>query len=222
MAGPLPLQLSVKRRTWRKDDQGIESADREFREKRPGILERDRNTCRYCGFKSGKTEVHHLNDDHTDNRDDNLVTADPLCHGCNHIGQVGAQSHGVLAYVPGLSQIDLNHLQRTIFMMMEMGTEEQKREAQDLLMLLAAKRHDFEAAWGTSKPREIATALAQVDPETFSQRGTFFANVALIYNPARFKGYTAAWADEAYRALPPSSWGLIHARYSGNRAGAQT
>lgn len=210
----LILLLSVKRKTWRKDAQSTESSDEAHRATRPRILERDRNTCQYCGFKSSKSEVHHENDDHTDNRDENRVTACPLCHGVFHIGQVGISGHGRLAHVPGLSQLDLNHLQRTIAMMLHLGDREQKQEAQQLLMLLASKGNGVKEAWGTSQPHHFGSALLRAEPGIFERRDDFFRDVALIYKPERFAGFVHSWAEEAYRALPPSTWNLIHDRYS--------
>jgi intracellular multiplication protein IcmJ len=208
------LLLSVKRKTWRKDAQSTESSDEAYRAKRPSILERDRNTCLWCGFKSSKSEVHHEDDDHTNNSDANLGTACPLCHGVSHIGQVGISGHGRLAHIPGLSQLDLNHLQRTIAMMLHLGDREEKQEAQQVLMLLASKGNSTKEAWGTSQPHHFGTALLHAEPGIFERRDEFFRDLALIYRPERFAGFVHTWAEEAYRALPPKTWNLIHDRYS--------
>ena len=53
---------------------------------RKTILERDNYKCNYCGFKSDKyQEIHHLNHNHMDFNESNLVTICPLCHQSFHL-----------------------------------------------------------------------------------------------------------------------------------------
>ncbi len=85
------ITFSVKRKIWRQNDEGMESVNSEYKTKRPQVLVKGGNKCVFCGFRSKHTEVHHCNDNHADNRDENLEIADPLCHGTQHIGQVGSQ-----------------------------------------------------------------------------------------------------------------------------------
>src|SRR5260364_376482 len=59
-----PLVFSVKRKVWRQDDAGMESADAEYKAKRPVVLAKGDDRCVFCGFRSKHTEVHHCNDDH--------------------------------------------------------------------------------------------------------------------------------------------------------------
>jgi len=52
------------------------------------ILARDGNTCRYCGFTSGKWQVvHHLDGDPGNNDANNLETICPMCNLICHAGQ---------------------------------------------------------------------------------------------------------------------------------------
>ena len=111
----LPLTLNVKKAQWRVDDPNFGEADRGFDQVRRRALERDDYTCRFCAFRSPKwQEVHHFNDDHHDNSLENLVTACQYCHMCQHIGLWGSKREAVLIWLPELSQVDLNHMVRTI------------------------------------------------------------------------------------------------------------
>src|SRR3546814_6683866 len=84
-------------------DDHSASHDKAFRAIRKVVLERDNHACQFCGFRAAKwQEVHHLNDDHADNRPENLITACWFCHMVHHIGRVGLFDEGGLIYAPEL------------------------------------------------------------------------------------------------------------------------
>lgn len=111
----LPLTLNIKRDKWRVNDPNFGDADQGFEQMRRRALERDDFSCRFCTFRSPKwQEVHHFNDDHHDNRLENLVTTCQYCHMCQHIGLWGSKREAVLIWLPEMTQVELNHLVRTI------------------------------------------------------------------------------------------------------------
>lgn len=78
------------------------------------ILDEDEHTCRFCGFKAQSwQEVHHINDDHADNRPGNLATTCMFCHLCQHVGRAGAVGEAVLVWCPEIPQDRLHHIVRT-------------------------------------------------------------------------------------------------------------
>src|SRR3546814_8822113 len=96
-------------------DAEAEAADAEFSHVRRKVLERDDCACRFCGFRAtSRQEVHHANDDHKDNRPQNLVTACQFCHACQHIGMAGQLETSVLAWIPEIPQDRLHHLVRSL------------------------------------------------------------------------------------------------------------
>lgn len=118
----LPLIISVKAKNWRGTDPESGGADAEFQMVKPQVRARDNDSCRFCGFRSPKggyyMQVHHRNDDHSDNRPDNLVTTCMHCHAVHHIGfwgqDRGAGREASIIYLPEISQAHLSHLCRTI------------------------------------------------------------------------------------------------------------
>ena len=111
----LPLVLSVKATGWRMSDNNSDVADEEFKHVRKSVLDRDDKTCRFCGFKASSwQEVHHLNDDHHDNRKENLVTACMFCHMIQHIGLAGKNKEAILVWLPEIEQAKLHHIVRSI------------------------------------------------------------------------------------------------------------
>jgi len=113
-----PLVLSCKVKNWRMDDAASEEADAGFQQVKKKVRERDRHTCKFCGFRQQKADyymqVHHLDDDHHNNSMDNLITACMHCHAVQHIGLWGSAGEAVLIYLPEWPQYYLNHVCRAI------------------------------------------------------------------------------------------------------------
>lgn len=120
------LQLSAKVKSWRVHDSDDERATNrdEYEQVRANVLRRDKFTCQCCGFKtishptspkktllySGYLEVHHVDDDHTNNVMENLLTVCPFCHSVFHCGFAGHSGAGNLALMPYLKQEDISIL----------------------------------------------------------------------------------------------------------------
>jgi len=211
------IVFSVKRQVWRKNDEHMEAADTEYKAKRDSRLAKGQFQCVFCGFRSKHTEIHHSNDNHADNRDENLVIADPLCHGTQHIGQVGSKRHGIFIHVEALPQAELNHLQRTIAVVLETGTDSEKAEASALLQHLASRGELVVREWGSANPSDFANALLRLDSAGFEKRQSAFAGLGLLYRPVRFLEYVGRWAEELYRTLPTNTWQRIYERAVGTR-----
>ena len=197
----IPLVLSVKAANWRMDDRDSESADQEFKHVRLKALDRDDRTCRFCGFRAPKfQEIHHLNDDHHDNRVDNLVTACPFCHACQHIGLAGKSKKAVLAWIPEIPQDRLHHLVRSIYLVCHWakGMEAEHRKhnpkviraatemaqgAKGLESRLLARTSEAEKRFVTSDPLELGTILHQIandNPAMYDRRAEFLTGLRLL------------------------------------------
>lgn len=121
----LPIGLSLSASTLkpieRQGSDGIVAAPSAFdpnadEETRKRIFERDQNCCRYCGFESEKFHLVHVRDgDPKNTSDENLVTSCIFCHQCFHIDQVAGMKSGVLIWMPELSQPQLHHLARAVY-----------------------------------------------------------------------------------------------------------
>lgn len=116
------LELGVKRRLSRRNDPNLDAATRDFEEKRLEIVGRDNFTCQGCGFSSigvkkggglvssGYLEVHHIDDDHHNNKESNLITLCPFCHQIFTLGRRGALFTAYPIWMPQLSQRAINRL----------------------------------------------------------------------------------------------------------------
>jgi uncharacterized protein YbdZ (MbtH family) len=172
------------------------------------VLRRDNYACRYCGFSSLSNCVDHINDNHRDDRPENMQTVDPLCHGWHHLAELSADDAS-LAYLPGLSGEDANHLQRTIAMALQSDDDALRSDALDILNWLGSHRDYVKQAWGTWRPATFAAAITRLSAEQQPSRAIVFEHMALVYHPACFMELTRAWSAEAYAQYPTQAWDQV-------------
>lgn len=203
------LGFSTKSKVWGDKSPGaIEPTDPAYTPAlRRQILAEGGHRCTFCGFYSERNEVHNLNDIHRDVRPENLRPTDALCHGWQHLGELG-EGNAVVAYLPGLSGQDANHLQRTIMVALESDEASLREEAKRLLNWMASHRDYANDAWGTSEPAVFASAL--VRHEDRESRAVVFQDLAVVFNPGTFAQHVAAWSQEAYRNLPVGRWQQVY------------
>lgn len=237
----LPLRLSVKCLNWRMNDADSAEADAEFKRVRKSALDRDNHTCRFCGFRSLHwQEVHHLNDDHADNRKENLITTCPYCHMCQHIGLAGSHKEAVLIYLPQISQADLHHIVRTA-QIAERALDiirsdqrsappliRQHREAADVAKaVLAALRSRTDGAEKrilTCDPAEIGNVMKMLPDDAYARRDNSLRGIRLLPLGKRAKGHEDvmlkhldSWMGTGgpYSLLKPNAWlGVLKAVFA--------
>lgn len=204
------LMFSTKCRVWGdKSPNAIEPTgpayvDQGLRQK---TLVKDGHRCMFCGFYSQQNQVHNLTDNHRDIRPENLRTADPLCHGWQHLGELG-EGNAAIAYLPGLSGQDANHLQRTIMVALQSDDAVVREDARKLLNWMASHRDYTKDAWGTYDPAVFASALVRLEDR--EQRQVVFEDLAVVFNPGPYAQHVSTWVRESYGTLPISKWGQVY------------
>lgn len=237
----LPLFLSVKTLNWRANDRNSHEHDMEFQRHRKKALERDSYTCRFCGFRNNKyQEVHHFNDDHADNRLENLVTTCPYCHMCQHIGLAGTNKEAILIYRPELTQVQIHHLVRTAqiaertydAMRAEQADAVQNKKntglktaqeaaemAKAFMSAMKASAEGARSMLGTSEPADLANAMMLMPDEAYARRREALAGIRLLPLGVRIVntenqmlGMVESWRTSSqYSAFAPSTWkALVH------------
>lgn len=214
MAQSLPIILSAKRKSWRMKDGHASESDSEFQDVRLEVLESDDHTCQFCGFRSAPDkkgsswqEVHHKNDDHTDNSRQNLATACPLCHQCFHLGLAGMQDGGTLIWLPELRQTELNNLCRAIFCAITSGSE-YAPTAKAIYASLESRASHLEdiLGAGSSNPAVVGQALIELTEEEYEKRNEGLIMVRLLPKPGRFINAIRYWANTVESKIPPDTW----------------
>jgi intracellular multiplication protein IcmJ len=229
---PPKLWLSVKAKNWRMNDEGSTDADAEFALVRQKALSRDDYTCVCCGFKTSKwQEVHHVNDDHSDNRLENLVTVCSYCHMCQHIGLAGRNNEAVLIWLPEISQDRLHHLVRTVQVAQRWAeTSTQQRQvkvdtiraaqkiaegAEQLMAALRAREDEAEARLGTSDLLELANIMLAMPDDIYEMRGEFLHGFRMLPLGVRMQNaddvmlkMSSSWLEAGgpYVNMRPTTW----------------
>ena len=204
------IVLSVKRGAFRSDDPTSEESDSVFKSVRPKILERDNFTCQFCSFRSLKyQEVHHLDDDHSNNDEGNLITTCALCHSCFHIGLSGTFGRGdIIRLDPGLgvSQAELNQLIRVLWLAEESTEQSIKMIAVKNLARFNKQTVSADRKLGTTDPLVIGDWLLQLSDSDYEKRALILSE---YYFLPKKSGYTAQfnyWKESVFKSIPSSDW----------------
>jgi intracellular multiplication protein IcmJ len=230
------IVLSVRCRNWRVADADAVEGDGEFKRLRPVVQERDKHTCKFCGFKSSSyQEIHHIDGDHANHVKDNLATICMFCHGCFHLNRAGRDGEASLIWMPEISQERLNHILRSLFAADRWADQviKEKRAgpgtgavlldsakkfgegSRSLIAALQRRDIDAERRIGTADPAELANMLLDMDEETYARRGEFLAGIRLMHLGKRMKDgenvmpkILDSWLGPGgpYGNLKPTSW----------------
>jgi intracellular multiplication protein IcmJ len=219
MSGFLPIVLGIARSPG--SAQPLNEArvrlDAELKQK---VFERDGHTCRCCGFKSQKyQDTLYLNGRADDTRMENMVTTCIFCHQCFNLDQVSVMRSGVLIWLPEISQPQLHHIARAIYVarISQGPVAEAARRGLDVLM---QRRDEARARLGTDDPFILASVLRDyISGKAYEVRGRKLDGVRLLPLDRRiikeadlefnqFPQILAYWRskDGPFGGLPPKSW----------------
>lgn len=206
------LTVSTKSRVFGdKVPNGVESHAQDLTDDLRSEVKRASGTaCYFCGFCARDNEIHNLNDNHRDVSPLNLRFVCRICHRWKHLGEVSV-SQGSLAYVPGLSPQDVNHLQRTIAVAMVSDDEDVRKDAQALLAWLVSHQRYVAEAWTTHDQGVFAAAAQRANPDLLAKYSpVVFEGLALALNSQAMSQQARAWRTEGYGNYPISQWARVH------------
>ncbi|KTC99569.1 type IVB secretion system protein IcmJDotN [Legionella erythra] len=201
------LKLLASAGAWRL--YSARKADERFRAFEQKVFQRDRYTCQFCGFQARLfQEVVNLDNDYTNNRLSNLVTACCFCAQCFFIESVGVGGYGggTLIYLPELSQTELNSLCHVLFCAITNDTG-YKTSAQNIYRSFKFRSQVVEEKFGegTSDPAifgQLIIDSGATAPETLDK---LFNNIRLLPSRAKFRKQIERWAASALEEITESS-----------------
>ncbi len=133
-------------------------------------LKRDGFACRFCGFVSRKFQRAVFDPQDASSSEEGLVTVCSFCEMCLVLDRAGLTGGGTLIWLPELSQEELNHVVRALYV--ARGTEGSlAKAAAHTLDVLMTRRSEAKKRLGTDDPLLLATAfLENLDEKTYGAR----------------------------------------------------
>ncbi len=215
----LSLILGIKRTRFRANDPRSGKADAEFAAKRPNVMTRQKLTCSGCGYVSKVAramDVHHKDDNHHNNADENLLLACHLCHPYQHVGELGQRvdvigeslgDKSCVVMIPEIDPRDMNLLQRAIGAAL---LDEKEREiAKKIFEAFVSRRDWTKAEFGSDNPRDIAGAMAALTNDEYENRIEAIEDQRLMFRASHLMRVGQQFVQD-YPSMPVRSWQGVH------------
>lgn len=225
--------LSITKKSWASNinHDTISERNPKILEVVKKILKRDDYVCYFCDFRSEEfQELHHIDDDPSNYEEKNLVTACPFCHQCYHLNLVGNSDSGRLIWMPELTQQQLNHLCRSIFVIMHYEAIKDDGIVVDDSIIGAARHLTISLenrvmslernldVDGCSNPTVLAQVLINMSEKDYQNRSSFLKNVRLLPYKSRFTKAIDYYADNIYKdTLRVDNWVNLIKDYNENK-----
>lgn len=184
------------------------------------VFDRDDQTCACCGFRSQKyQEIHFLDQDPTNLSMDNMVTTCIFCHQCYNMDQASAMRSAVLIWLPEVSQIDLHHIMRAVYVA-RISQGPMAEAARATLDSLMARREEVRRRIGTDDVYVLSTVMRDfLTSRYYAERDDKLDGIRLLPLDRRlireadlefnqFPQILAFWRSKEgpFGAKPPTLW----------------
>lgn len=149
---------------------------------RDQVMKRDKFSCTYCGFTAKKFQrVHFQNGIPAPLAAGNLTTACIFCEQCFELESIAKLHSGILIWLPEISQVDLHHLCRALYVARVQDDHPLSKHAQRVLDQLMGRRNEAKKRIGTDDPVVLATALfEQLDDNAYTARAEKLEGIRLL------------------------------------------
>lgn len=199
----LDLKLMASAGAWRLYSARL--ADPKFKDFEKKILNRDKYTCRFCGFQARiYQDIVNLDGNFTNNHASNLVTACCFCSQCFFIESVGVGGYGggTLIYLPEFTQAELNSLCHVLFCAITNDTG-YKSSAQTIYLGFKVRSQMIEERFGegTSDPAIFGHLLIDSSPISDEVYTKLMSGIRLLPSRAKFRKQIEGWAASALEEI---------------------
>lgn len=200
---PLELKLLATPDAWRL--YSARKVDQRFAAFQQRVQQRDRYTCRFCGFQAKNyQDVVNLDGNYTNNKMDNLATACCFCSQCFFMESVGVGGYGggTLIYLPELSQAELNSLCHVVFCAITNDTG-YKSSAQTIYRSFKFRSQAVEEKFGegTSDPAIFGHLLIDSGHVADDCSKAMLKDIRLLPSMAKFRKQIEGWAASALEEI---------------------
>ncbi len=219
----LPLTLGL----WRSGNGAASPLRAPTSKQKAHVLARDSSTCRCCGFTSAQFQSVLPGKGLLSGTEDTFVTLCPFCALCLMLDRVGFMGAGTLIWLPEMSQADLHHVLRAIYVARLPGTPPAVAEAAGrALEALQARRTEAKKRLGSDDPFVLATVFQEeLSEDDYAARGPKIEGIRLLLQDKwwvrgpggvvdQFPAMAAFWRspEGPYAKVPTDSWVALFER----------
>jgi len=192
------------------------------------IFNRDKDSCRFCGFTSKKyQQIVFINGNTTDTRLDNLATACMFCHQCSDLEKVASMRSGALIWLPEVSQAQVHHIARAIYVA-RISQGSMAETAKATLDQMMKRREEAKKRLETDDPFVLGLVMRDfLGPKHYDMRKKKLEGIRLFPLDRRiikegdlefnqFPQILAYWRskDGPFGGKIPNKWKLLYAEVS--------
>ncbi|HHF0523694.1 TPA: type IVB secretion system protein IcmJDotN [Legionella anisa] len=197
------LKLMATPGSWRL--YSARKVDERFKAFEQKVFQRDRYTCRFCGFQARLfQEVINLDNNYANNKLDNLATSCCFCAQCFFIESVGVGGYGggTLIHLPELTQPELNSICHVLFCAITNDTG-YKSSAQNIYRAFKFRSQLVEEKFGegTSDPAIFGQLMIDAGVSDEERRAQLFKDILLLPSRAKFRKQIEKWAASALEEI---------------------
>ncbi len=194
-----PLELSITPGAW--PAFRVRRKNKKFLALSKQILERDYETCQFCGFQaSDYQEVVNLDRDYRRNTRENMITACCFCAQCHFIDGIGGEQFGGgnLIYLPEMTQPEINSLCHVLFCAIANKTG-YRESAQNLYRSFKFRAQHVEESYGkgASDPGVLVRMMMETNMDAPDKQVAILKDLRLLPSRAKFKEQIEHWARTA-------------------------
>lgn len=164
------------------------------------VFARDNHTCCYCGFCATKhMEIHHQDLNHSNWKTDNLQTICQFCHAVFHIGHAVELGTVDFAWIPELSQLEINRLARAAYI--AQSNKDSCREvdiAHDFSVFASTRKHMFHEIvdFSTGVDQDLAYFMVTSPKEDYRVAAlNILYNLRMVPKPLRLVNRSDTYAE---------------------------
>lgn len=170
------------------------------------VLERDNNTCQFCGFQAQQyQEIINIDGNYRNNKIENLITACCFCAQCFFLEAVGKNDYGGgrLIYLEEIEQSELNGLCHVLFCAIANATA-YRTDAQTIYRDLKLRAQIIEDKLGTGMSDPSLFSRILIDAQTKQNVNIdrhILSHLRLLPSRSKFSQQIEAWASAAMEEL---------------------
>lgn len=200
----LPITLSAERGNWRLYQS--RKRNTKFLEVKTKILQRDKYTCRFCGFMAKEfQEVVNIDQNYKNNRPSNMATACCFCAQCFFVDSIGLDSHtgGNIIYLPEIDQASLNNFCRVLYCSLDKESI-YKGKLQSVYMSLKDRGNDVVNCFGpeSNEPRVFGQGLLDAKITKDSTHNEVLRHLRLLPSKKAFTPQIEHWKKTIFAKVP--------------------